>query len=865
MRTQTQTRHAETDIVAIMAAHGIALTGAGAELKGRCPFHEDKTPSLSVNRDKGVFHCFGCGAKGNAKVFTARMSGRLVTGRDLIEKRFEPAGSVSTQGQDVGAIITRVVGLYHDALGRNKAALDYLAGRGLGDPDLLRRFRVGFADSSLRKTAPPRSEAGRVLRQLGYVNERGGEFFAGRIVWPLTDAAGAVVGMYGRVLVERQGVVVHLYPRGPHRGIFNREGAKLAVTLGEPVIICECVIDALSCVAAGMPGAIALFGANGLTQEHVDLIAELRPARVVVMLDGDNAGRAGSERVVEKLAPLGLNIAVAKLPEGKDANEVLRESGPEALRAAVANAEASRGETIARPAEAEVPAAVAAGTLTITPGGELIFTSEARAYHVKNFNAFGFSRMRATLLLAGKTDGLVHIDTLDLYSNRARASFIADASARLELDASAIEGDLLNLVLALDEHRKNTAAKMQGRPRDTEHVMTSEERAAGIAFLTAPDLVAEIVRDCATVGYVGEADNKTLGYLIATSRKMREPLSAILVASSGAGKSALMDILEEMMPPEDLYAVSDLTDNALFYMQPDELTHKLVIIAERSGSEDADYSLRELQTKRILRKGVAIKDPESGRIKTVRIEVRGPVAVMESTTNPRMNPENANRCFVLHVDESRAQTIAIQEAQRRAKSAEGLEGDESRAAVIARHQAAQRLLEPLRVVIPFAQAIKFPAETVRTRRDHARFLNLIEAVAFLNQMKRAVKESRGVRYIEASFEDYDLARSLALEVLKANLDELPRASRALLEKMEAEAAKRNPQKRDATLFARRDLTGLTGWTYAQIRNAITPLLDSETVTMERGTRGMALYRLGSSIERPTVEIPTSAEIASKLS
>ncbi len=862
MRMQTTTRQRiapPPDIVAVMAAHGVTLSGSGAELKGRCPFHEDETPSLSVNRDKGVWHCFGCGAKGNAKVFEARMGGRLVTGRDLIEKRLEPSAPRAETVADVGAVVERVVTLYHEALGRNKAALEYLKARGLGDMELLRRYRVGFADGSLRKLAPPRSNAWNSLRVLGYLNDRGGEFFAGRIVFPIHDATGAVVGMYGRLLVERQGTVVHLYPRGPHRGIWNREGAKAAAASGQPVIVCESVIDALSCVAAGLPGAIALFGTNGVTAEHIELLRELRPSRLVLALDGDKAGRDTVAGVLEKFAGLAIEIAIARLPEEKerkDPNAVLVTMGASTLREFIEKAEAV--QTL--PAATTSPSAEP-GRLEILASGDLTFTSSGRVYHVKNFNAFGFARMRATLMLANQTDGQVHIDTLDLYSNRARAAFIADAGARLGLAPSEIEADLMNLVMSLDEHRKAAAEKLQGKAREKTHVMTPEEKTVGMDFLMGSDLIAEIVRDCEAVGYVGERNNKTLGYLIATSRKMREPLSAVLVAGSGAGKSALMDVIEELMPPEDVYAVSDLTDNALFYMEPDELTHKLLIIAERSGSEDADYSLRELQTKRVLRKGVAIKDPESGRIKTVRIEVRGPVAVMESTTNPRMNPENANRCFVLHVDESREQTARIQEAQRRAKSAAALERDEVREAAIVRHRAAQRLLEPVRVVIPFAERIKFPAETVRTRRDHARFLNLIEAVAFLHQKKRPTKEANGRPFIEATLDDYDTARTLALDVLTANLDELPRASRKLLDTMEATATKKMPGKREAAIFTRQELAEATGWTYGQVRVALGSLIDNDHVLFERGARGVAMYRLGAAMARPEIELPSSREIS----
>lgn len=844
-------RREEVDIIKLVEQSGVVLKRAGKEWKGLCPFHAEDTGSFSVNREKGVFFCFGCGAKGNAKTFAQRMNGSIVTGNDLLKKVAHPAKRIpatNTNGTDRGEIIENVLRRYQLNLSKSRTAMEYLKSRGLANMELLRQYRVGYSDGAVKDSAPANSTPGQILREFGYINERGKEHFTGCIVWPIMDAAGAVVGMYGRRVAGRQGAPKHLYLPGPHRGIWNREGARSASISGEPVVICECVIDAHTCAAAGIHGAIALYGAHGLTDEHVELLEELRP-RIVLMLDADQGGRDGTEKAIERFAPLGLAISVANLPDGLDVNEVFTTTGAEVLRTAIANATPIEKPEPTPSTSSDVPAA----QLVESAGGNLQYVLETRTYHIRNFSVFGFARLRATILLARHDDGLTFVDTLDLYSNRARSAFVAAAAVRLAVSAEEIESDLLGMVLLLDEYRQQKAEKFQGKEQEKKHVMTPEERMRGMMFLTSADLLAELVADCEIAGYIGEEKNKALSYLIATSRKMGDPLSAILIAGSGAGKSALMDVIEEMMPPEDVYAVSDLTDQALFYMGHDELSHKLLIVAERSGSEDADYSLRELQTKRVLRKGVAIKDQETGRIKTIRIEVRGPVAVMESTTNPRMNPENANRCFVLHVDESVDQTRAIQIAQRRARTLFGIEADVARNEVIEKHRSAQRLLEPVRVVIPFAEQITFPVESVRNRRDHSRFLNLIEAVAFLHQKRRTICEKSGTRYIEATLDDYETARRLTLEVLAANLDEIPRASRTLLEAIEAVADQRGD--RQKAIFSRRDLMEATSWTYDRVRGAIGPLIENETLLFERGSRGTALYRLGAPLARPEIMLP----------
>jgi len=735
---------------------------------------------------------------------------------------------------DLGSIIERIVSLYQESLSRTGQARRFLDSLGLNDAEILRRYRVGYADGSLARIASAKTPAGKALRSLGYVTDRGKELFAGCVVFPLTDPAGAVVGMYGRRVEGRQGAPRDLYLPGPHRGVWNREGAKAAATSGEAVILCRGVIEAMSCVAAGVVGAIALDGSGGLTEEVVDLLRELRPSRVTLLLGEEEATRAAA-----RISSLGLPLSVARPPEEK--------ATPEALKSAVAQA---------RPVEAaavsSLPVAAPDSPTLTESGSDLLFAASGRVYRIKNFNPLGFSRLRATILLSDDSDRL-HVDTMDLYSNKARSQFVEAAATRLGLSPEAVDGDLMGLVLALDRFREEATRKMRGETRAEDHVVTTEDRAMGMEFLASPDLVSRIASDCEALGYIGEERNKVLAYLVATSRKMREPLSAVFLASSGAGKSALMEAVEALMPSEEVYAVSDLTPQALFYMSPDELSHKLLIVAERAGSEDADYSLRELQTKRVLRKGVAVKDPETGRIRTVRVEVRGPVAVMESTTSAHLNPENANRCFVLDVDETKAQTERIQELQRRRKTPEGVTADERAEGAIRRHHAAQRLLESVRVVIPYAERIRFPADSVRTRRDHARFLNLIEAVAFLHQFQRERREVGGVEYIEATLDDYNLARRLAGEVLAANLDELPRSARLLLSSIETLAAKK-----EGATFTRRDLAASTGWSYGQVRSALGALEETECVAFERGSRGQAVYRLVASPEAMRVELPDLA-------
>ena len=189
--------------------------------------------------------------------------------------------------------------------------------------------------------------------------------------------------------------------------------------------------------------------------------------------------------------------------------------------------------------------------------------------------------------------------------------------------------------------------------------------------------------------------------------------------------------------------------------------------------------MRVLQSKGRLVSGVTVTDPLTGQLKTRHFEVQGPVAYLETTTSVQLNLENATRCFELFLDESTEQTLRIHQRQREARTLEGRRRQLAARAIRERHHQAQRLLESVKIVIPWVQLLRFPVRWLRTRRDHERFLCLVEAVAFLHQHQRLRGEMEGFSYIEATPDDYRLAYQLAAGVLRATFHELPRSAREL--------------------------------------------------------------------------------------
>jgi hypothetical protein len=230
--------------------------------------------------------------------------------------------------------------------------------------------------------------------------------------------------------------------------------------------------------------------------------------------------------------------------------------------------------------------------------------------------------------------------------------------------------------------------------------------------------------------------------------------------------------------------------------------------------------------------------------------VRGPVAIFLTTTAVDVDEELLNRCIVLSVDEEREQTRAIHERQRERETLTGLLAERERERVLKVHQDAQRLLEPLAVVNPFATGLTFSDQRTRTRRDHLKYLTLIRTVALLHQHQRARKtatvDGGEVAYIEATAEDIRLANRLAHRVLGRSLDELPPGARRLLDLIEryvaGEAAERGVA-RERVRFTRRQLRELLGWGDTQLKVHLARLVSLELVWAHRGPHGAHVYEL----------------------
>ena len=272
--------------------------------------------------------------------------------------------------------------------------------------------------------------------------------------------------------------------------------------------------------------------------------------------------------------------------------------------------------------------------------------------------------------------------------------------------------------------------------------------------------LADIVQS----GIVGETQNALIAYLAYTSRKREKPLHIICLGASGTGKTYLQEKISELIPEEEKIEITTLSDNALYYFGREELKHKLILIEDLDGAENVLYPLRELQSKRKISKTVTLKD-NKGNLKTITLEVEGPVCVSGCTTRERVYDDNANRSILLYIDDSPEQDKKIMEYQQKASAGQINTGVE--ATIREQLKNVQRLLQPIKVINPYAEIIDLPQEVFKPRRTLMLLLSFIETVTFYHQHQRQIRvnEDTKERYIETTKEDIEIAFRLMKHVL----------------------------------------------------------------------------------------------------
>jgi DNA primase catalytic core len=888
----------EVSVARLVEAAGVELKASGKDLLGCCPFHDDGEPSLVVTSAKNLWHCFACQVGGGPIDWVMKKEGvsfrhavewlragsssavaSSVAGSDSADAQrlraapIAPLPAVMTADASAQELLDQVMGLYHQTLLASPEALAYLEKRGIADRELIERFRLGFANRTLGYRLPAKGlKAGAEIRgrlqKVGLLRASGHEHFNGCLVVPVFDEQGRVTEVYGRKITEGVDPPLHLYLPGQARGGNARGVWNVQGLVGQvEVILCEALIDAMTFWCAGHRNVTASYGVEGFTDDHVAVFKRCSVQRVLIAYDRDEAGDRAAAKLAERLIAEGFACHRVQFPHGMDANEYARKvtpaakslgvlirkavwlgSGPAPVEAPGQHVESENSAAPVAPpsslaAEQTAPTETpATEPLPLPNADEYSTTFGERRYRVRGLaKNLSYETLKVNVLVS-KADSY-YVDSFDLYAAKARNAFLVAAAKELAEREDVIKVDLGKLLMkleALQDARIKQALTIEPEPP----AITEAERDEALALLKSPDLLNRILADFDACALVGETTNKLVGYLAAVSRKLDGPLAVLIQSSSAAGKSSLMDAVLAFMPEEERMKYSALTGQSLFYMGETNLKHKILAICEEEGASRATYALKLLQSDGELTIASTGKDPDTGNLITQKYRVEGPVMIFLTTTAIEIDEELLNRCLVLSVDEGREQTEAIHALQRKKRTLDGLRARQAKARLIRMHQNAQRLLRPLAVMNPWADRLTFLSDKTRTRRDHEKYLTLIDVIALLHQHQRPVKTlchgDEVVEYIEATVADIAQANALAHEVLGRSLDELPPQTRRLLAAIVAHVrAQMNAhQLRQADVrFTRKEVRALSGWGDTQVRVHLTRLLDLEYLLAHRGMRG----------------------------
>jgi DNA primase len=324
------------DILNVIGAR-TPLRKGGARWTGRCPFHEERTPSFSVSPEKGFFYCFGCGKGGDLITFVKDTENLDFTGAiEWLAERFNvpleyeesspEAEAKRTRGKRLHELLEQATVFYERHLWESQAGApvrEYLARRGLGE-EACREFRLGLAPggATLTQKAGEKGFTRQELSAAGLTSRRGADYFSGRLLFPLADARGRIVGFQARRLRDDDPLRAK-YVNSPEGELFRKGDvlyglhlARTAIARQDRAVVVEGNTDVIALRQAGFEPVVASMG-TALTERHVRELSRLT-RRVYLCFDGDAAGAEATLRGMELATAAGLDVRVVSLPPGVD-------------------------------------------------------------------------------------------------------------------------------------------------------------------------------------------------------------------------------------------------------------------------------------------------------------------------------------------------------------------------------------------------------------------------------------------------------------------------------------------------------------------------------------------------------------------
>lgn len=779
-----------------------------------CPFHDDKTPSFQVYPKTNTWTCFSsnCSAGSGDQIdFIMKKEGTtkheaILKAKELIgcngrpilhQPKVKPESIELTHEQRTKVLSESFTHFVRSLNAKPEKAIQYLKSRKLD----YKKLSVGYDAGTLHKVTGITERQKQFYLQAGLLKPdkfgRENSYytrFNGCIVFPLLDKSGNITSLYGRH--TEQG---HHYLEGDHKGLYPGYPKENTARL----ILTEAIIDAATLqqqpeIAKDFT-IIALYGTNGFTEEHRAAIAELKELKeVVLFFDGDEAGTEAIKHIAGELKQINdkIIITVVDTPQNEDINSLLQGHEPEIFTHLIEN----RKTFLFLPANPSIEKENAMQrqesssfvhsfipSLKVTPDYLQYETDLLTITLWGGIEIHTVNRLRATLHIQLKSNEYQSFrDTADLYSYSQTDRLVKQAAEKLEISSSIINEVLTGLTKELEAYRgqkreekrnaEETKEKQNIDRFSREHMQTAAE------FLRGPDLTRQTHAIFGNLGVIGEQDNAALLFFIFLTRFFKNPLHAIVMGSSGSGKTHLLQGVAGTVPRQHIHVTTSLSENTLYYTPQDFLKHKILLQEDLDGAYNALLPLRELMSNQSISRFSTKTNSRTGDSKQVYLHVEGPVCVAGATTKDKIYEDNANRSFLIQIEENPRHEAEVLEYQ--GKVAAGLINFKQFEENINLLKAAQLQLEPMEVLIPFAPKLELPPHVFKKMRTKNHYLTLIKAVTLWNQKKRKqTSDHEGNRYLISDLEDVEWANYLCKDALLRKSDELGGKTRNFFESL----------------------------------------------------------------------------------
>ena len=814
-------------------------------LRLSCPFHEDKTPSMQVYYKTHTAYCFSSNCPTHGKsldVIDFIMFKEKCTKHEAILKAQDFIGvpelttpqpkptpnpdQPDPNPEERAVFLNKMFTYFKNGVYNSKPAQQYIQGRKLDHTKLEIGYNSGQFHHGTRKDETLIKqclEAGLLIDNniVARTGQPGYNVFGKHcIVFALRNKQNQVTGLYFRSTIndkdqrhfyvkDRQG----LYPDYP-----KADTKKLILT--------EAIIDAATLLQLPEITAnyelLSCYGTNGLTQEHMSAIKDLKQLKEVILFyDGDQAGKEAINKHAKTLHTFrpSIKITYIETPENEDVNSLLQGHDPEIFIHLIENrkpvflsiepgapAGNKKNTSIEKPNEKKKPICNQPAInnyqsfLDTTNPEQIIYeTTELRITIWGGIEKENLSRLKVSLHIKSKTDKYKSFrDDVNLYSHGSMQKLVQNIAETLELSTGTVIKTLTDLTEKLEEYRMQERTEHVRASRPKSYEMTETEKTTATSYLEDKNLMQNTLQSIEKSGLVGEQKNGLLLFLLYLSRLFDEPLHAIIFGKSGSGKTYLQTKVSECLPEESVRTITSLTENTLYYSAKDFWKHKVLLIEDLEGVYNAFLPLREMMSKQSITKLTTDKDAKGNNVQKI-LTVEGPICVSGATTMESIYEDNANRSYLLHVDESPDHMGEVLHYQRKQQAGLINETAQTWARLVLKNS--QRLLKQVKVINRYAIDLVIPDCVFKKLRTNMHYLRLIEIITFYHQYQRPWKKNQdGEQYIESTLKDIEWANYLVKDTLLRKSDELNGETRQFFETLKDFVRGDNPKQ--AIFFAR---------------------------------------------------------------